>query len=106
MPSLRHTVGSALGTITTTADAITSTINTAVIGVDMLSAWAQNEQAKQKANLKYDSLIVEKEAKQRATLRIADLNIEAATYSTKSPVHAAAITQATDELEAMLKAST
>ena len=103
MASLRNTVSSALGTVVTAADAVTQTIDTAVVGVNMLNAWALNEQAKQKANLKYDSALVEKEAKQRALLKITDLNLEVANYISKSEVHAAAYAQAEAELEELMK---
>lgn len=103
MASLRNTVSSTLGTVVTAADAVSQTINTAVIGVDMLNKWAQNEQSKQKANLKYDSALVEKEAKQRALMKITDLNIEVANYISKSDVHAAAWAQAETELTELMK---
>ena len=103
MASLRNTVSSTLGTVVTAADAVTQSINTAVIGVDMLNKWAQNEQSKQKANLKYDAAIVEKEAKQRALMKITDLNLEVANYISKSDVHAAAWVQAEAELAELMK---
>ena len=103
MASLRNTVSSTLGTVVTAADAVTQSINTAVIGVDMLNKWAQNEQAKQKANLKYDAAIVEKEAKQRALMKITDLNLEVANYISKSDVHATAWAQAEAELTELMK---
>lgn len=47
MATFRTTISSTLGTITTTADAITKTVGAAAIGVDMLHSWADAAQKEQ-----------------------------------------------------------
>ena len=98
--TFRTTITSTLGTVQTTAETITKTIGTAAIGVDMLHNWAALEQQKQLASQKYEVKFVEKEAKNKAAMRLAELNMEAARYMAKDQMHAAAYEQALAELEA------
>ena len=100
MASFRSSISAALGTVQTTADTVTKTVATAAIGVDMLHNWAALEQQKQLASQKYEVKFVEKEAKNKAVMRLAELNIESANWMTKSPLHAAAYQEALAELEA------
>lgn len=100
MASFRSSISAALGTVQTTADTITKTVSTTAIGVDMLHNWAALEQKKQLASQKYEVKFVEKEAKNKAAMRLAELNMEAAKYMAKDPMHAAAYEQALAELEA------
>ena len=100
MATFRTTITSALGTVQTTAETITKTIGTAAIGVDMLHNWAALEQQKQLASQKYEVKFVEKEAKNKAAMRLAELNMEAAKYMAKDAMHHAAYEQALAELEA------
>ena len=100
MATFRTTITSTLGTVQTTAETITKTIGTAAIGVDMLHNWAALEQQKQLASQKYEVKFVEKEAKNKAAMRLAELNMEAAKYMAKDAMHHAAYTEALAELEA------
>ena len=100
MASFRSSITAALGTVQTTADTITKTISTAAIGVDMAYNWAALEQQKQLASQKYEVKFVEKEAKNKAAMRLAELNMEAAKYMAKDAMHAAAYEAALAELEA------
>ena len=100
MASFRSSISAALGTVQTTADTVTKTVSTAAIGVDMLHNWAALEQQKQLASQKYEVKFVEKEAKSKAAMRLADLNMEAAKYMAKDAMHAAAYEAALAELEA------
>ena len=104
MATFRATFGSALSTITATADAAVKTVTTITVGVDMLSNWANLEKAKQEANIKYESKFVELEAKERATVRLSDIKLQSATYVNKSEAHKAAYEAAAAELEAMFTA--
>ena len=100
MATFRTTITSALGTVTTTAEAITKTISTVAIGVDMAHDWATMERLKQQATNKHELKFVEKEAKNKAAMRLAELNMEAAKYMAKDQMHAAAYEAALAELEA------
>ena len=100
MASFRSSISAALGTVQTTADTVTKTVSTAAIGVDMLHNWAALEQQKQLASQKYEVKFVEKEAKSKAAMRLAELNMEAAKYMAKDAMHAAAYEAALAELEA------
>ena len=102
MSTFRSTLGSALGTVTATADAAVRTVNTITIGVDMVHNWASLEKSKQEANMKYEKAFVEIEAKDRAVIRLADIKMSNANYAAKSAAHAAAYEAATSELEALL----
>lgn len=103
MSSFRNTLGSALGTVTASADAVVRTVNTLTIGVDMVHNWASLEKAKQEAVMEYEKAFVKIEAKERATTRLADIKMSSANYAAKSAAHAAAYEQAANELEAMLQ---
>ena len=100
MATFRTTITSALGTVQTTTETFTKTIGTAAIGVDMLHNWAALEQQKQLASQKYEVKFVEKEAKSKAAMRLAELNMEAAKFMAKDQMHHAAYTEALAELEA------
>ena len=100
MASFRSSITAALGTVQTTADTVTKTVATAAIGVDMLHTWAALEKQKQLASQKYEVKFVEKEAKNKAAMRLAELNMEAAKYMAKDAMHHAAYTEALAELEA------
>lgn len=100
MASFRSSITAALGTVQTTADTVTKTISTVAIGVDMAYNWAALEQQKQLASQKYEVKFVEKEAKNKAAMRLAELNMEAAKYMAKDAMHAAAYEAALAELEA------
>lgn len=100
MASFRSSVTAALGTVQTTADTITKTVATAAIGVDMLHNWASLEQQKQLASQKYEVKFVEKEAKNKAAMRLAELNLEAAKFMAKDKAYEQAYTAALAELEA------
>ena len=100
MASFRSSITAALGTVQTTADTVTKTISTVAIGVDMAYNWAALEQQKQLASQKYEVKFVEKEAKNKAAMRLAELNMEAAKYMTKDAMHHAAYEAALAELEA------
>lgn len=100
MASFRSSITAALGTVQTTADAITKTISTVAIGVDMAHDWANMERLKQQATNKHELKFVEKEAKNKAAMRLAELNMEAARYMAKDAMHHAAYTEALAELEA------
>ena len=100
MASFRSSISAALGTVQTTADTVTKTVSTAAIGVDMLHNWAALEQQKQLASQKYEVKFVSKEAKSKAAMRLAELNIEAANWMSKSTLHAAAYQEALQELDA------
>ena len=101
MTTLRATVGSALATVTASADAVVKTINTVTVGVDMFANWANLEKAKQEANIKYESKFVELDAKERALVRLSDIKLQTANYINKSPAHKLAYEQASADLEAM-----
>lgn len=103
MATFRSTIGSALSTVTATADAAVKTVNTITVGVDMLANWANLEKAKQEANIKYETKFVELEAKERATVRLADIKLQSAGYVNKSEAHKVAYETAAEELEAMFK---
>ena len=100
MASFRSSITAALGTVQTTADTVTKTISTVAIGVDMAYNWAALEQQKQLASQKYEVKFVEKEAKNKAAMRLAELNMEAAKYMAKDAMHHAAYEAALVELEA------
>lgn len=100
MASFRSSITAALGTVQTTADTVTKTISTVAIGVDMAYNWAALEQQKQLASQKYEVKFVEKEAKNKAAMRLAELNMEAAKYMAKDAMHHAAYEAALAELEA------
>lgn len=100
MASFRSSITAALGTVQTTADTVTKTISTVAIGVDMAYNWAALEQQKQLASQKYEVKFVEKEAKNKAAMRLAELNMEAAKYMAKDTMHHAAYEAALAELEA------
>ena len=99
MASFRSSITAALGTVQTTADTVTKTISTVAIGVDMAYNWAALEQQKQLASQKYEVKFVEKEAKNKAAMRLAELNMEAAKYMAKDAMHHAAYEAALAELE-------
>lgn len=101
MSTFRSTLGSALGTVTATADAAVRTVNTLTIGVDMVHNWASLEKAKQEANIKYEKAFVELEAKDRAVIRLSEIKMSSANYAAKSEAHKAAYAAATAELDAM-----
>ena len=100
MASFRSSITAALGTVQTTADTVTKTISTVAIGADMAYNWAALEQQKQLASQKYEVKFVEKEAKNKAAMRLAELNMEAAKYMAKDAMHHAAYEAALAELEA------
>lgn len=100
MASFRSSITAALGTVQTTADTVTKTISTVAIGVDMAYNWAALEQQKQLASQKYEVKFVEKEAKNKAAMRLAELNMEAAKYMAKDAMHHAAYEAALADLEA------
>lgn len=100
MASFRSSITAALGTVQTTADTVTKTISTVAIGVDMAYNWAALEQQKQLASQKYEVKFVEKEAKNKAAMRLAELNMEAAKYMAKDAMHHTAYEAALAELEA------
>ena len=104
MTTFRATVGSALATVTASADAVVKTINTVTVGVDMFANWANLEKAKQEANIKYETKFVELEAKEHATVRLSDIKLQSAVYVNKSEAHKAAYEAAAAELEAMFTA--
>ena len=83
MATFRTTITSALGTVSTTAEALTKTVSTVAIGVDMAHDWASMERLKQQATNKHELKFVEKEAKNKAAMRLAELNMEAAKYIAK-----------------------
>ena len=101
MTTLRATVGSALATVTASADAVVKTINTVTVGVDMFANWANLEKAKQEANIKYETKFVALEAKERAIVRLSDIKLQSAHYVNRSAAHAAAYESASTELEAL-----
>ena len=100
MATFRTTITSTLGTVATTAEALTKTVSTVAIGVDMAHDWATMERLKQQATNKHELKFVEKEAKNKAAMRLAELNMEAAKYMAKDAMHHAAYEQALAELEA------
>lgn len=100
MATFRTTIASTLSTVHTTAEAITKTISTVAIGVDMAHDWANMERLKQQATNKHELKFVEKEAKNKAAMRLAELNMEAAKFMAKDAMHHAAYTEALAELEA------
>lgn len=100
MASFRTSVSSLLGTVATTADTLTQTVSTVAIGVNMAHSWAALEQQKQLASQKYEVKFVEKEARNKAAMRLAELNMEAAKYMAKDAMHHAAYEAALAELEA------
>ena len=100
MATFRTTISSTLGTVTTTAEAITKSVSTVAIGVDMAHDWATMERLKQQATNKHELKFVEKEAKIKAATRLAELNMEAARFMAKDQMHHAAYTEALAELEA------
>ena len=104
MATFRATFGSALSTVTATADAAVKSVTTITVGVDMLANWANLEKAKQEANIKYETKFVELEAKERATVRLSDIKLQSATYVNKSEDHKAAYEAAAADLEAMFTA--
>ena len=100
MATFRTTISSTLGTVTTTAEAITKSVSTVAIGVDMAHDWATMERLKQQATNKHELKFVEKEAKIKAATRLAELNMEVARFMAKDQMHHAAYTEALAELEA------
>ena len=100
MATFRTTITSALGTVSTTAEALTKTVSTVAIGVDMAHDWATMERLKQQATNRHELKFVEKEAKNKAAMRLAELNMEAAKYMAKDAMHHAAYEAALAELEA------
>ena len=99
MASFRTTITATLGTVQVTADTVTKTVATAAIGVGMLHNWAALEQQKQIASQKYEVKFVEREAKSKAAMRLAELNMEAAKFMAKDAMHHAAYTEALTDLE-------
>ena len=100
MATFRASITSALGTVQTTADAVTKSISTVAVGINMAHDWASMEHLKQQATQKHELKFVEKEALKKAAMRLSDLNIEVAKYMAKDPMHHAAYTEALAELEA------
>ena len=100
MATFRTTITSTLGTVSTTAEALTKTVSTVAIGVDMAHDWATMERLKQQATNKHELKFVEKEAKIKAASRLAELNMEVARFMAKDQMHHAAYTEALAELEA------
>ena len=100
MATFRTTITSTLGTVSTTAEALTKTVSTVAIGVDMAHDWATMERLKQQATNKHELKFVEKEAKIKAATRLAELNMEVARFMAKDQLHAKAYEEALAELEA------
>ena len=101
MTTFRATLGSALATVTASADAVVKTLNTVTVGVDMFANWANLEKAKQEASIKYETKFVALEAKERALVRLSEIKLQSAHYVNRSAAHAVAYEQASADLEAM-----